>query len=350
MALKGALSGPPRINNFDVIRHLAALQVAVLHSTNHLGIQGIDTLREVATHLHGVPVFFTISGFLVYWSYDRAKDIPQYARNRFLRLYPGLWACLAVTLLLMALTGGLSLPPSVFALWALSQTTIFPIWTPDGLRPWGVGTPNGSLWTIIVELQFYAAVPLLHRLLKRGGARAAAAITVVALVCSAATPLLVHLPLVARKLWIVCLLPYLYNFLGGVLLYHWWNRAKGLVEGHVAKWAIVYFGYSLVMSGHFHMYRPEDIPSNLASMTGNILLMVVTISAAFSGSWGASTHRYDLSYGLYIYHMPIVNAFVAMAWAGKAQHVILALAASVALAAASWTLIERPALARKRAT
>ena len=33
---------------------------------------------------------------------------------------------------------------------------------PDFLRGYGVGVLNGSLWTIPVELQFYALVPLIY--------------------------------------------------------------------------------------------------------------------------------------------------------------------------------------------
>ncbi|MFX5710172.1 acyltransferase family protein, partial [Acinetobacter baumannii] len=34
-------------------------------------------------------------------------------------------------------------------------------------RTWGVGAPNGSLWTIAVEIQFYILVPLLVYLIKK---------------------------------------------------------------------------------------------------------------------------------------------------------------------------------------
>jgi peptidoglycan/LPS O-acetylase OafA/YrhL len=39
--------------------------------------------------------------------------------------------------------------------------TIFQYYTPDILRDWGVSAPNGSLWTIPVEIEFYTAIVLI---------------------------------------------------------------------------------------------------------------------------------------------------------------------------------------------
>ena len=39
--------------------------------------------------------------------------------------------------------------------WFVGQLTLFQYYTPDSLRAFGVGCPNGSLWTIPVEFVFY---------------------------------------------------------------------------------------------------------------------------------------------------------------------------------------------------
>jgi peptidoglycan/LPS O-acetylase OafA/YrhL len=56
----------------------------------------------------------------------------------------------------------------------------------------------------------------------------------------------------------------------------------------------------------------------------------------------------DLSYGLYIYHMPVVNVAVQSGTSGSPLAIAGILATSVALAFGSWKLIERPFLRRKR--
>ncbi len=46
------------------------------------------------------------------------------------------------------------------------QITIFQYYTPNLLRNFGVGTPNGSLWTIPVELEFYILLAVFFLFLK----------------------------------------------------------------------------------------------------------------------------------------------------------------------------------------
>src|SRR5579871_2179435 len=103
-----------RANNFDLIRLLAALQVVLFHAREHLKIDykgyGLEPIFSFIAYFPGVPIFFCISGFLIYNSYKRNyNDIAKYFRNRFLRLFPGLWACFLVTLILLLLFRTLSL-------------------------------------------------------------------------------------------------------------------------------------------------------------------------------------------------------------------------------------------------
>ena len=58
-------------NNFDLIRLLAASQVAITHSAEHLNLHSwvFDALR----FFPGAPIFFFISGYLIYASYANIK-------------------------------------------------------------------------------------------------------------------------------------------------------------------------------------------------------------------------------------------------------------------------------------
>ncbi|WP_066801048.1 acyltransferase family protein [Sphingomonas soli] len=56
----------------------------------------------------------------------------------------------------------------------------------------------------------------------------------------------------------------------------------------------------------------------------------------------------DISYGVYIYHMPIVNLFLYLGILGSAWHFAGALALTFAVSLLSWFCIEKPALKLKK--
>src|SRR5689334_19790981 len=84
-------------NNFDLLRILAATQVLVVHSARHLGLAK-PPWWWLLEAFPGVPIFFAISGFLIAASYERSSTLRNYARNRFLRICPGLWCCVLATI------------------------------------------------------------------------------------------------------------------------------------------------------------------------------------------------------------------------------------------------------------
>ena len=49
--------------------------------------------------------------------------------------------------------------------------------------------------------------------------------------------------------------------------------------------------------------------------------------------------KYDISYGIYIYHMIVVNVFIELGYTGKMIYVILALALSVTCAIVSYATL-----------
>lgn len=70
-------------------------------------------------------------------------------------------AVLIEILVMMILYHGWNLKSII--LFAFGQGTIFQFWTPDCLRGYGTGTPNGALWTIGVMIQFYIVAWLFYK-------------------------------------------------------------------------------------------------------------------------------------------------------------------------------------------
>lgn len=153
------------VNNFDLLRILAATQVLYFHASTYLKVP-IAAWAIPFENLPGVPIFFVISGYLVSASYERSGDLVTYFRNRFLRIYPGLWCCLSVTIIILSVFKYSLLRPEA-AQWFILQLGGF-IYTPRFLSSFGFGSYNGSLWTIPVELQFYVFLPLVYALSPSG--------------------------------------------------------------------------------------------------------------------------------------------------------------------------------------
>lgn len=78
--------GISRENNFDLIRLIAALQVAVGHGMRRMDVQP-NSFFEFLSLFNGVIIFFVVSGFLITSSFDRNSSVKNYLRNRYLSLY-----------------------------------------------------------------------------------------------------------------------------------------------------------------------------------------------------------------------------------------------------------------------
>lgn len=333
-----------RDNNFDAIRLLAASQVVVSHAASHLEYKLPEWLGFLS-YFPGVPVFFVVSGFLISASFERAPSIRQYALNRFLRIYPALWACLAVSIFIAAIAD-VVFPAKYFSIWLLAQVSVLQFYNPDFLRGLGVGVLNGSLWTIPVEIQFYFFLPFL--MLFAGKRSNQARIFLAALVLSLIV-MMVSRDLMSAdggmlaKIVHVSLLPYLFFFLIGVALRAIHERNQ-IFRSSFLKFLALYL---LLIVFQEWLGLPGTTGNNLNPVQ-SVALGCLIVSAAFSnvGLSKSTLRGNDVSYGLYIYHMPIVNYLLFKNLVGGLG-LIVCLVATLILAGLSWRFVEKPALGLK---
>jgi peptidoglycan/LPS O-acetylase OafA/YrhL len=342
-----------RDNNFDLIRLGAALQVAIGHTASHFRLwDALGPLGSVVSVFPGVPIFFVVSGLLVSRSFEQSHRLGDYLRNRCLRIYPALWVCLVVTAIGTAwlLSGELGeITPGRWLAWWGAQMSVAQFWQPAFLQGLGTHALNGSLWTITIELQYYIALPLLYSVLRLRTARGNVAL----IVCGLAS-LAVYLLVTTRRDWFptwnsfalvtFALVPYLWIFILGMLIQRNLSRLRGLFAGKLLLWLAAYGVVTWL--AHAAGWRIGGNAMNPASL---LVLAGVVASAAFTlPSLGERLlRRNDLSYGIYIYHAPLLNLLLAAAvWRALALPVLLLLAGVAA--AGSWWLVEKPFLRRKR--
>jgi len=235
--------------------------------------------------------------------------------------------------------------------WLAAQSTFAQFYNPEFLRGYGVGALNGSLWTIPVELQFYLLVPLLSHFLDRTGQRRQnLALTILLFLFLLANRAFTGLDRgqaqsLLTKLAGVSFLPWFGMFLVGVLFQKNFDRLHALLAGRALPLLAIYCGWALLLTRFFGLEGGNDIHPLLFLMLAPLVFALAFTRRDLAGRL---LRRNDLSYGIYIYHMPVVNALLYMGVKGGAGSVALALAGSLACAALSWALVEKPFLRRKK--
>ena len=86
-----------RENSLDMLRLFAAFQVVVMHTLGYMMPDyGSNAALRILGYFPGVPIFFFISGYLISKAFENSPNNIEYAKNRFLRLYPALIVCVGL--------------------------------------------------------------------------------------------------------------------------------------------------------------------------------------------------------------------------------------------------------------
>jgi peptidoglycan/LPS O-acetylase OafA/YrhL len=351
-----------RDNNFDLIRLYAALQVLYIHATDSLGLPQAAGLRMIMAIFAGVPVFFVISGFLVTDSLLRNRDhLRRFVLSRSLRIYPALWLNLAVINLMLWADGAIG-DATRFLRFSLAQMVVGSDWLAGWLTGWPdiqrhalPAYPSGVLWTLSVELGFYLLIAALLYPVLRLGRLAANSVLLVAIAASLGFAgqldrVLTTAPeSLSAGLLMNTPMCFFWIFVLGAAARLNWPSLHRMFENTFPCWLAAYLALDLACIdlglGGQNDFEHEDVAVvlKIALMAGCV------ISFAYSWRGLARVLRgNDLSYGLYLFHMPVI---VTMKTFGLTGHLWLwpvVLAACAAAAAASWILVEKPALALKR--
>lgn len=331
----------PHRNHLSVIRLVLAMMVASTHAMEigfgHQPRIGNATLGDLA-----VDAFFVLSGFLLAGSYLRLNSLRRYAWHRFLRIMPAFWACLLIVALVITPVIARMQGRTARSVFTGDESAIdflltnsllhihqFPI---AGLpeRVPQAGVLNGPLWSLSFEAICYAAVAGLGLI----GALRRRPVIPLAVVAGlwAATALNTFGPqIVAQER----LLRLSFLFLIGSVLFLYAGRIP--VRAALAAASLAFVLGCLI-------WLPDYRAAAAPAFAYWCLWLVVVRPPA-------TTWRSDVSYGLYVYHWPILQ-ILAVAGAmslGEPLFILVGLALGLGAAVLSWILVERPALRFKDA-
>lgn len=312
----------PRENHWTLIRLVAAFSILVNH--NHHLFWDMEkpefwlVANDLRVFLPGLPTLFFASGFLVSLSLGNSANWLDFSLKRILRVYPPLIACVLVSACLILALGHAS-PSLPFLAWFIGQATVLQVWTPDFLRDYGVGVPNGSLWVIPVIIQFYLICPLLpgitawiERRLGRIGP------LLILLVLAGLREGFLALSDVAgfealHKLLNVTLLPWLFFFYLGYVVVGYLpvilRLRRFLLPAILA--------YLLAVSLLRDVLYGEQVYSHVHPLQF-VLLAAILANLAYLGRIGSTLldraetflKTNDPTFGIFVYHMVVINIFV----------------------------------------
>jgi peptidoglycan/LPS O-acetylase OafA/YrhL len=374
----GARSPIPAL---DGVRTLAVLLVMFFHAwwvmPERIAFGANALTQPIYYFWTGVHLFFVLSGFLLFLPYARwiqgGRDRPSarlFYKRRFLRIVPAYWASLVILTLAGPKTSGSFLDMLVHAVFLqnLSEKTVYSI--------------NGVFWTMAVEVQFYAVLPLLawalYLLARRLGLWVALAIFVPALVLvSASSVWLQAVPALAGNalFYNIALRPealtYWINIFGfGIacaMIYTAIQRNEQILsflKGSWSRWSVqrvatwafalaALLWLALIVIPALHPAPWNDIGFGVAYAFALLGILLGSHRIRLPFEWRPVRFVGLISYSLYIWHLVIMRlAEPLLLRIGAGPRVIVGFLieclVGIPVAYASYLLFERPFIAARR--
>lgn len=330
-------------NNFDFLRLLFALSVLI----NHFGDLTNRSIYWPISSPMAVFGFFIISGFLITKSYYRSASLKEYYTKRIKRIVP------AYVVIVIACAIGLSIFSTLpFSSYFTSNSFLKYLLANLGflnfIQPTlpGVFTSNpdhsvnGALWTIKVEIALYLCVPIFAELIRR-----------------------------IKLKWVVFVAIYLGSF-GFILLMNYLYDKNGNIIYSILNrqflGQLTYFSSGMLLLFYFDFFQRNikwflsvaiavliikfAFDNNAARFLFPISFCIIIIAIAYHFKPLNNVAKYgDISYGIYLFHYPIIQIFYSVGL--LKQHVwmgfVLCLFTVVICAFLSWHLLEKRILKRQ---
>ena len=328
-------------NNFDHLRHLLAMGVFLFHVAELSRNEAFASFKTFISPAVAVHSFFIISGFLIFMSFERSSSIANYFEKRFRRIAPGYIAVVVLAFILLAPLS--SLPPQSYytspesfkyLLANLSTLNFLHPTLPGVFEHNPIRAVNGALWTIKVEVLFYRSVPIIVAIGKRWEITRT---LIVLAVLSALYTYAMHMLVASNPLYEVLAHQFpaqLIFFAAGGLLYYYLEKFK-----RFAAIAVL-----LAILGFIVQKFMPSLPLYALSLA----VIIIYLAIVFPYMGHIARHG-DLSYGIYIWHFPLIQSFVALKlFDANPWFAFIALSLLVLLLSwLSWHLIEKPFLSKK---
>jgi acetyltransferase len=353
-----------RSASLDGLRGLAALSIFVFHGWLYTmpapDATDRSSVGDYAAHelRLGLVAFFVLSGFLLFRPWfaaaleaRRPPNVRRYVRARAARILPAYYAALAGSVVLLwGLRGtpGLRLPPS-------GDLPLFVVFG-QNFSPETVMKLNPPMWSLAVEVMFYALLPLIGwlavRLPPTRRMQALAPLALLALGLVYNWSIAGHGLGMTFSKTLAAMLPYFALGMLAALVLHGRTIAmptkRGLIAAGVALIAADAVAKATAPAIGADLGEVFAVIRDLPSAAGFSLIVAALAAAPRSRIIGGRVLAGlgTISYGFYLWHVPVLMVLrgYGLLPLDPVVGTLVALAPALAVSTLSWFALERPIL------
>lgn len=327
-------------NNFDFLRLLFALYIFCAHALDLSGQKAFICLTNICSAKYALESFFTMSGFLIFMSFERSSSISSFLLKRARRIYPNYFVVVVLfSLLLWGISSldGATYFSSEWLKYLLANLTFLNFLhptLPNVFTENPLNAVNGALWTLKVDVMFYLSVPAIIYLFNRFG----------------------RLPVLLVLYWLSIGYSWTTLHIATTTGSHFWLLLSHQFPAQLSFFlagACIYY-YRML----FERYLPYLITASISIFCIQIFYSIfyleplaLAVLVCFIGLYGylGNFSKYgDFSYGFYLIHFPIIQCFVYFGWFQQAPFLSFLAAGAITLAGAIclWYGVEKRFLPR----
>ncbi|MFB9120379.1 acyltransferase family protein [Bergeyella porcorum] len=326
-----------RANNIPFLRLILAIIVMIRH---FIVLNGETIESGIRFLSFSIFIFFILSGMLVFASFEKNPEIKTYFKKRFLRIYPAyafVIVFFSIILVSVSQLGFSDYFSGDYIRYLISNLAFLNFLQPcinDVFSNNAICAINGSLWTLKIEVGFYLLLPIMYWILKsyRYKTQNIILISIYLLACL----YFYYLAEIKDNYLYAKQLPgAMMYFASGMLLYRNYHFLRNNIKLFTLP-AVVIIVLHLWLTPIYVLF-----PISLAILVFWLSFSLRTIDISFL--------KADLSYGIFLFHFPIIQLFAH--WEITQQYPILAfilvLIITIGLAYFSWNILEKSFIKRK---
>lgn len=335
-------------NNFDFLRFLLAFSVVMAH---FCGLSGNKQFWIISSGM-AVSGFFIISGFLITWSYINNSNLKTYVKKRLGRIAPAYYFIIIICACFLFFASVSSFHDYFFSTHFLkylianfSFLNFIEPKLPGVFEQNVLPAVNGALWSIKVEIALYVCVPLYCLLMKKvNKGLLCIGIYLISVIVSGYLSYMENKT--GNSLYASLgrqFISQLMYFISGAVILLYFDVFQKYIK-------VLFFPALLIVSSRY-IALPDGFLKTCFECLFPIAFALLLIGVAFNFKYLNNFGKYgDFSYGIYLFHFPIIQLLVnykVHEWSFFGS-LLLVIILTGGLAFFSWNFIEKPALKKVR--